>query len=58
MRRLAYYLAGLALGCVLLGLYYQGRQAQVARQQAQQAERERAEAAARLPAGPAGAETK
>ncbi|MCC6677183.1 MAG: hypothetical protein IT436_08565 [Phycisphaerales bacterium] len=42
MRRLGYYLAGLALGCVLVGIYFQGRQAQVARQQqAARAEAER-----------------
>lgn len=36
LRRLAYYLMGLALGCVLLGVYFQGRQAHVARQRAQE----------------------
>lgn len=60
MRRLAYYLTGLALGCLLLGLYFQGRQAYVARRQAEQAaaaqaDAERARPAAQAPGGPAGA---
>lgn len=48
VRRLGYYFAGLALGFVLLGIFFQGRRAQVARQQqeAARAEAERARRAA------------
>lgn len=42
-RRLGYYLTGVALGCVLIGIYFQGRKAYVARRaEAQRAEAQRA----------------
>lgn len=36
LERVAIYLLGVAIGCVLLGFYYNGRQQAVQRQQAQQ----------------------
>lgn len=46
LRRLTYYLIGLALGCMILGVYFQGRRAYVAeRARRDQAEQMAAEAA-------------
>lgn len=43
-RRLGYYLMGVALGCILVGIYFQGRRAQVAQQRAAQEQAARADA--------------